>query len=82
MGPVKLPLVKHHQYAILNNASFGPTFGGGHDLHVANGSTGSYTNLGHAYQLPPGQSALAKTFFTGGCHFQAAEVEVHQVQLH
>jgi hypothetical protein len=81
VGPEKLPLVQHHQYAIQCNASYGPTFGEGHDLHVANcanGNTSSYTNL-HTYQLPPGQSAQA--FFTGGRHFQAAEVEVYQVQL-
>ena len=82
VGPVKLPLVQpNHPNAIQCNASYGPTFGAGHDLHVANcanGNTSSYTNL-HTYQLPPGQSAQA--FFTGGRHFQAAEVEVYQVQL-
>jgi hypothetical protein len=64
------------------NESSGPTFGGGHDLHVAtcaNSNTSSSTNLGSTYQLPPGQSA--QSFFTGGRHFQAAEVEVYQVQL-
>jgi hypothetical protein len=82
VGPVKLPLVQNHQNAMYCAASWGPTFGGGHDLHVANcanSSTSSCTNLGHTYQLPPGQSA--QTFFTGSHHFQAAEVEVYQVQL-
>jgi hypothetical protein len=116
---VKLPLVQHHQPAIYCNASYGPTFGAGsdlrvancadmellyrasrrgryaatygptfggghqHDLHVANSANinnNSYTNFGHTYQLPPGQSA-AQTFFTGGRHFQADEVAVYQVQL-
>ena len=82
VGPVKLPLVQNHQHAIYCGPLHGPTFGNGHDLHVANcanGSTSSPTNLGHTYQLPPGQSA--QTFFTGSLHFQAAEVEVYQVQL-
>ena len=81
VAPVKLPLVQNHQTAILCSASYGPTFGGGHDLHVANcanSSTSSCTNLGHTYQLPPGQSA--QTFFTGSHKFQAVEVEVYQVQ--
>ena len=81
-GPVKLPLVQDHENAMYCNASYGPTFGSGHDIHVAddaNGNTNSYTNLGHTYQLPAGQSA--ETFFTGARNFQAAEVEVYQVQL-
>ena len=64
------------------SASSGPSFGGGRDIYVAdgaNGNTNSYTNLGHTYQLPAGQSA--ETFFTGARNFQAAEVEVYQVQL-
>ena len=72
------PKMRHHTA----EASYGPNFGGGHDLYVANcanSSTSSHTNLGHTYQLPPGQSA--QTFFTGSRHFQAAEVEVYQVQL-
>ena len=57
-------------------------FGAGNDIRVAdgaNGNTKSYTNLGTTYHLPAGQSA--KTFFTGAHKFQAAEVEVYQVQL-
>ena len=42
-------------------------------------AAGSAAVCGHTYQLPPGQSA--QTFFTGSRHFQAAEVEVYQVQL-
>jgi hypothetical protein len=83
VGPVKLPLVQPNPpNAFYCAASYGPTFGSGHDLHVgncANGNPSSYTNLGNTYQLPPGQSA--QTFFTGSRHFQAAEVEVYQVQL-
>jgi hypothetical protein len=82
VGPVKLPLVQNHQNAIYCAASYGPIFGGANDLQVANcanSSTSSYTNLGHTYQLPPGQSA--QTFFTGSHNFQAVEVEVYQVQL-
>jgi hypothetical protein len=81
MGPLKLP-VKNNQYAMHGDASCGPTFGAGHDLHVgncANSNTSSYTNLGGTYQLPPGQSA--QSFFTGSHTFQAAEVEVYQVIL-
>ena len=62
--------------------SHGPTFGAGHDIHVAdfaNSNTFSSTSPGHSYQLPAGQSA--QTFFTGARNFQATEVEVYQVQV-
>ena len=78
---MKLPLVSH-EYAMCCHASYGPAFGGGRDIHVAdgaNGNTSSYTKLGNTYQLPAGQSA--RTFFTGARNFQAAEVEVYQVHL-
>jgi len=64
-------------------SNIGPTFGSGHDLLVASGAnsnTSSSSNLGRSYVLPAGQSATA--FFTGGQHFQAAEVEVFAVVDH
>ena len=65
VGPVKLQLVQDHECAMYCDASYGPTFGSGHDIHVADGADGntnSATNLGSTYQLPAGQSAT--TFFT------------------
>jgi uncharacterized coiled-coil protein SlyX len=68
------------QYAIFCCASYGPTFGGGHALHVANnsdGNTGSYTSLGYAYVNDTGREG--DKFFTGARHFRAREVEVFQI---
>jgi len=42
-------------YAIYRNKSYGPTFGGGHDIYIVNNalsSTSSYTNGGHSYDFP------------------------------
>jgi len=42
-------------YAIYKHSGYGPTFGGGHDLHIASspfGNTNSYTNGGHSYDFP------------------------------
>ena len=42
-----------HQYAIYCNNSHGPTFGGGHDIHIcsnASKTNGSYSNLGNTYR--------------------------------
>ena len=36
----------HPQY---NNSSYGPTFGGGHDLYIDSNMNGGYCNLGHNY---------------------------------
>ena len=81
MGPVKMMLKNNNDgNAMYCHPSYGPTFGGGHDIHVcsnANSSSGSCTSLGNSYHLPDGQSS--ETFFTGQHNFQAAEVEVFSV---
>ena len=81
VAPVKMPLTQApHSNAMYDHSSYGPTFGFGHAIHVAdnaNSNSNSYNNAGHASQLPAGQSA--QTFFTGACNFQAAEIEVFRV---
>jgi hypothetical protein len=60
----KYPIVKNYQYAIYCGASYGPIFGGGHDIVVydnSNSNKSSYTdsNSGNCcYNLPkaPGKS--------------------------
>ena len=74
--PGKLPLVKNQQHGIVCNSSYGPTFGGGHDLHISNNaniSGASYSDLGHTYQLPAGQQSA---FFTGARNFYVTDYEV------
>ena len=54
MAPSKMPLVKNQKIAIHCMSDYGPTFGGGHDLHIsnnANTSGSSYSNLGNSYHL-------------------------------
>ena len=61
----------HYSYSIYDCSSYGPTFGGGHDIYVANyaSSNGaSYTNLGHTYSAPSGYSygnSFSYTFLHG-----------------
>ena len=75
--PSKMPLVKNQQHAGINcTSTYGPTFGGGHDLHVSNNaniSGASYSDLGHTYQLPAGQQ---NAFFTGTRNFNVTDYEV------
>jgi hypothetical protein len=83
--PVKMSVLQP-QYAIYDHQSFGPSFGGGLDICVADnanscdekkGMSTSYTSIGSTYQLPAGQ--IAHTFLTGAPKFQAAEIEVFRV---
>ena len=82
LGSTKMPLMSdRQQYGLNCSSSYGPTFGGGHDIHVsdnANTNTSSYSNLGHTYECPPGQQ---NTFFTGGRNFTVTNYEVFALQM-
>ncbi|KAL9962648.1 hypothetical protein ACROYT_G031769 [Oculina patagonica] len=71
-----------YEYATFSCSSYGPTFGWGHDIHIADHtlpSSYSYTNLGDTYNPPTGHiygSTFAKTFLAGTVNFQPDEVEV------
>jgi hypothetical protein len=73
------------QYSTYCYSSYGPTFGGGHDLYVvsnSNTTTGSYSNfgynfdsakvIGHAYG-----STQAQAFLAGSYNFQTLDIEVY-----
>ena len=65
-------------YAIYRSSSYGPTFGGGHDIVIkdnANSNTNSYTNFGQSYSLPSGIKDRI-TILAGTYKFTPDEVEV------
>ena len=74
--------VRLTQYAIATSSYYGPTFGGGHDIHIADNagsSTGSYTNFGHTYTLPHGYmygSSNILSLLAGSYHFIPSDIEV------
>ena len=78
-APVKLPQTDGD--SIYRCSSYGPTFGGGHDIHIADqaaSNTNSYANLGFSYSPPSGHvygRTFAQTFLAGNYHFQPDEVE-------
>lgn len=77
LPPAKITLKPENQsYAIFCRDVYGPTFGGNHDLHVANApnSGNCYSSLGHSYQCPTGQHA--NMFLTGSGNFTVSEMEV------
>ena len=68
------------RHAILLYPGFGPTFGHGHDIYIAdnaNNNTDSYTNFGYHNDYPvPSGVQDRKTVFAGTYHFSPDEVEV------
>ena len=72
----------YYGYATYSCYSYGPTFGGGHDIYIvsyASTSTSSYTNLGYTYSRPSGYSygsSNTRSFLAGSYNFQPDEVEV------
>jgi hypothetical protein len=63
--------------AIYCNSSYGPTFGGGQDIYVANGcneNSSSFTNLGNTFTNDTG--IHGQQVFTGEVHFIVKEIEV------
>ena len=81
LEPFKLH-VKSSGNAIYGNSGYGPTFGGGHDIYIANSAgsnTNSYSNLGHTYVQLAGYrygSSNTRSLFAGSYNFQPNEVEV------
>ena len=83
-APVKLPQTgpfSYNRYSIYDCSSYGPTFGGGHDIYIVNyasSSSSSYTNLGWQYSPPSGYSygsTFTQTFLAGTYQFTPDEVE-------
>ena len=73
----KMPLKgTSNQNGIYCSSGYGPTFGGGHDLHianVANTNSNSYSGLGHTYQCPANTNS---SFLVGQKNFSVNEMEV------
>ena len=71
-------MVTNPSQAIYKSSSYGPTFGGGHDIKIvnnANSNTNSYTYFGYSYSVPSGVQDK-KTILAGTFKFTPDEVEV------
>ena len=74
-APVKLPQTgkysSNRDSSIYCGSSYGPLFGGGHDIYISNyasSNSNSQGNLGHTYSPPSGYSygsTFARTFLAG-----------------
>ena len=80
VGPTKMRIKQNRcSVPMYHDSSFGPTFGGGNDFHIANDANNnsrSYSILGHTYELPPGQT---NTFLVGSNNFKVSDIEVFQI---
>ena len=64
--------------AIYSQSTYGPTFGGSHDINIAdhaNSNTNSYTHFGQSYSVPSGVQDK-NTILAGTNYFTPDEVEV------
>jgi hypothetical protein len=84
--PVKVNIANGKEgHAIRGHPSYGPSFGGGHDIHIADNSNSnfdSYSNFGYTYihQDYTFDSEKAKSFLAGSYNFQVLEIEVFQLK--
>ena len=83
MQPFKCPIINgKNSYAIYCHPSHGATFGGGHDLYIAdnaNTNQNSRSNLGATYQPPAGYqygTQQTQSLFAGSYNFTPTEIEV------
>jgi hypothetical protein len=82
--PVKMNVYPNeHESAILCHSKYGPTFGKGADIRIANNSNTTIecdANLGDSYKHPRYEKVTneARTFLAGSHRFQLVEIEVYQ----
>ena len=80
--PFKADIYRYNQNAIYTNPGYGPTFGGSHDIYIANSagsSASSHTYFGYTYRPPSGYSygsSNTKALLAGSNYFTPSEVEV------
>ena len=77
MSPFK-SMVTNPTYAIFRYSGYGPTFGNGHDIYIANNAnsyTYSQANFGNHYSVPSGVQDK-KTILAGTMTFTPDDWEV------
>jgi hypothetical protein len=75
------------QYGGYGQSGYGPTWGGGHDLHICNDSNtvnSSYSNYAYTFEAPFGMtygSSQAQSHLAGSYNFKTEEIEVFQLEF-
>ncbi|KAL7531111.1 hypothetical protein ACHAWF_003633 [Thalassiosira exigua] len=76
--PHKMKLKSNGYNAVYDHSEYGPTFGGGHDLHVDKSDEHVYLNLGDTYESVLSGRLTTRTN-AGYARFTIKELEVFQV---
>ncbi|CAF5107546.1 unnamed protein product [Rotaria sp. Silwood1] len=69
----------HTEYAVRHHSKYGPTFGGGHDIYLADGSNrnnSSYTGFPTSYFDTTGMGDIT---FTGAYNFTISDIEIFKL---
>jgi len=77
-GPLKFDYKGGSQFGAYCQSTYGPTFGGGHDLYIAdkcNTVNYSYSNIGTSFIVPTNYDA--KCILAGAYNFTVEEIEVY-----
>jgi hypothetical protein len=78
--PAQLFKQQRGERAVYHNASYGPTFGAGHDFYVCDecrNSNNSYSTFGNSYANDTGIGG--QQVLTGAYNFTVEEIEVFEV---
>jgi len=77
--PTKFPN-SNTSYSIFDNSSYGPTFGGGHDICIKYNNS-PYSNFSHSYQdiLGKGKSIFTGDINNSNSKFNLKEIEVFKI---
>jgi hypothetical protein len=82
LAPFKAPLrYENDGWAIYRYSGYGPIFGRGWDLYIANNAgsnTASYTRFGYSYQPPPGYNldeSKTSSLLPGSYQFTPLQIE-------
>lgn len=78
--PIKLPIIDPHK-AIICHESYGPIFGSGNDICIANNcnkNSSSYSYISSYYQ--PELTNNNRNFLSGSTNFNCVEVEIFQIE--
>ena len=81
-APTKFPITQNYEYAIYDYSSYGPTFGGNHDIKINNNylnNNSSYCNLGYSYTDSLGHGNSIFSGDVNSKNFKLKEMEVFKL---
>ena len=81
-APAKFPITQNYENAIYDYSSYGPTFGGNHDININNNylnNNSSYCNLGYSYTDSLGHGNSIFSGDVNSNNFKLKEMEVFKL---